>query len=97
MSSSLQQKDSSAGTGLSVIRTGIAVGLSAGVLYIFCWLGAVIGLLPVTHMYLQLFSAADRTSIAALAEGTTASIAFGFFAGVIFGVISRAIARPGRR
>jgi hypothetical protein len=97
MSSSLQQKDSSAGTGLSVIRTGIAVGLSAGVLYLFCWLGAVIGVVPVTHMYLQLFSAAEQTSIAALAEGTTASIAFGSFAGVIFGVVSRALAQSGRR
>jgi hypothetical protein len=97
MSSSLQQKDSSAVSGLSAIRIGVVTGLSAGVLYLLCWLGAVIGLLPVTHMYLQLFSAADQTSIAALAEGTTASIAFGFIAGAIFGVISRAIARPGRR
>ena len=97
MSSSLQQTDDLAVAGLSVIRIGTITGLSAGVLYIFCWLGAVIGLVAVTHMYLRLFSDADQTSIAALVEGTAFSIAFGFLAGVIFGVVSRAFARLARR
>ena len=97
MNFSSQQHADLGHRGLSVTRLGVITAISASVLYIFCWLGAVIGLFPVTHMYLKLFSGADQTSIAALAEGTASSLAFGFLAGVVFGLVSRALARLGRR
>ena len=97
MSARFEENGNSAASRTSVLRIAVVTALSASVLYIICWLGAVIGLVPVTHRYLQLFSRADQTSVTALVEGVVSSMAFGFLAGVIFAAIYKSFAFLDRR
>jgi hypothetical protein len=76
-------------TSLSVTRSTIAGALTLGIVFAACWIGAFIKVLPVSHMFLQLFTTEPMTSAAALAEGMLWSVVFGGLIGLLFAALYR--------
>ena len=68
---------------LGVVRLAATGALFMGIFYILCWAGAALGVVPVSHMYLQLFSDAPMVSTAMAFEGTICSVVFGMLAGAL--------------
>ena len=72
---------------LNVISVSLTAALAATAFIVLCWIGAVIGLGPVSHMALQMFSPADVTSAVALIVGICWSFVGGLVAGGLFAMI----------
>ena len=66
---------------LGILRLAFTGALSATAFAVLCWVGARLGLGPVTHMYLQLFTTADTGSALALLIAVCASFVAGLVAG----------------
>ena len=77
---------------LGVLRCALTGAIAAPLFYLLCWIGALLPIGPVSHMYLQLFTRAEITSNLALAEGTCWSIAFGLIAGALIASIYNLLA-----
>lgn len=79
----------------SIPRSAAAAAASLTVLYILCWIGAVVGV-PVTHMWIQGFTYAPVDSLRALGEGVLWSLIAGAVVGAtaaffynLFGALRR--------
>jgi hypothetical protein len=70
--------------------TGTAA-LTAGVVFLFCWLGTFIPASSPTHAYINLFTNAPADSVQALAEGLLWSLLFGGLVGAVFSLIYNAL------
>lgn len=81
---------------ISAARLGATGALFMGVFYILCWAGAALGIVPVSHMYLQLFSKAAMGSAGMAVEGTLWSVVFGLLAGILIAVLYNALGRLDR-
>ena len=92
MATTAGQMGYSSANRLNVFRVSLTTALAATAFILLCWVGAVIGLGPVSHMYLQLFSAADVTSAVALIVGICWSFFGGLIAGGLFAVIYNLLA-----
>jgi hypothetical protein len=66
---------------LRCAATGTAVLAS---LFVFCWIGAAIGDLRFSHMFIQLFTTAPVGSVVALAQGACWALGFGAIMGALF-------------
>ena len=86
-----------AGHRLGVVRLAATGAVAAAAFVALCWLGAFLPAGPATHMYLQLFTDADMTSIEALLEGLCWSAAFGLVAGALVALIYNALGALDRR
>lgn len=82
---------------LSVARLAIAGGLTAGLVFVMCWLGTFIPFSSPTHAYISLFTNADTSSGLALAQGTCWSLLFGGLVGGLFALIYNATAALERK
>lgn len=82
---------------LGVMRMLAAGGLTAGAIFVLCWLGTFIPFASPTHDYISLFTTADVSSLTALAEGTCWSLLFGALAGAAFALIYNATAALDRQ
>jgi hypothetical protein len=83
---------------LTVVRVALAGAVAAMAFYFLCWLGGFVPIGPATHLYLQLFTTAEPTSVLALAQGLCWSLVFGLIAGGLFGLAYNAFAAlDGRR
>ena len=82
---------------IGVLRFAATGALFMGVFYILCWSGAALGIVPVSHMYLQLFSNAPMPSTAMLVEGAIWSVVFGLLAGTLIAVLYNALGSLDRR
>lgn len=76
-----------AGSGISIIRLSLTGALSVLTLYVACWVALVALNIPVTHMFLSLFTANEMTSVAALCVGGFWSFIWGGFAGAVIAVM----------
>ncbi|MFP5329929.1 MAG: hypothetical protein ACLGHC_07320 [Alphaproteobacteria bacterium] len=77
---------------IGVIRLAATGGLASLVFYVLCWIGALLPVGYVTHMFLQLFTGADINSITALVQGAVWSAAFGLIAGALIALFYNALA-----
>lgn len=82
---------------LGVLRLALTGTLAAATFYLLCWIGAQLPVGPAPHMYLRLFTTAELSSGAALAEGLSWSIAFGLIAGALLALIYNALGFLDRR
>jgi hypothetical protein len=71
-----------------------AGALIFGISFIVCWLLAFVPV-SATHAFIALFTAADTTSQAALAQGLCWSLAFGAWLGFLTAVIHKFLNRVG--
>jgi hypothetical protein len=76
---------------LGPVRLAVTGALFMGGFYILCWAGAALGIVPVSHMFLQLFSDAPMPSTAMLVEGAIWSVVFGLLAGALIALIYNAL------
>jgi hypothetical protein len=65
---------------ISIPRSAGAGAATLTLLYVLCWIGAVVGV-PVTHLWIQGFTLAPVDSYQALGEGVFWSIIAGAIAG----------------
>lgn len=77
---------------LGVLRIGSAAALTAALFLLLCWVGARIGIGPLTHMYIQLFTEENVSSGLALIIGLCWSLGGGFIVGVLFAWIYNLLA-----
>ena len=82
---------------LSVVRLIVAGGITAGAVFILCWLGTFVPFSSPTHAYIGLFTNADMSSGQALFEGTCWSLLFGALVGAVFALVYNATATLGRK
>jgi hypothetical protein len=80
---------------LGVARLAVASGITAGAIFVLCWIGTFVPFSSPTHAYIRLFTNADINSGLALAEGTCWSLLFGFLVGAVFALIYNATASLG--
>lgn len=84
-------------TGLDLVRSTLTGALVAVLLFAICWLGTFVPAVRVTHMYLQLFTAADLRSGTALAEGLCWSLVAGGAIGLLIALVYNALGAITRR
>lgn len=77
---------------LGVTRLIIAGGVTAGAVFLLCWVGTFIPVSSPTHAYITLFTNADVRSGLALAQGSCWSLLFGALVGGVFALIYNATA-----
>jgi hypothetical protein len=73
---------------INVVALGVAASATLVVLYVLCWVVAVVfpGL-ALSHGWLNLFTTAPITSVAALIEGVIWSIVFGWVIALVLAPI----------
>lgn len=74
------------GTRVSVLRLSLTGAVTMVVLFAACWMAAVIGGLPATHMYIGLFASGEVSSFATLCVGSFWSLVWGGFAGAVIAI-----------
>lgn len=82
---------------IGIARLALTGAMFMGLFYVLCWSGAALGIVPVSHMYLQLFSSAPMPSTAMLVEGAIWSFVFGSLAGTLIAVLYNALGSLDRR
>jgi hypothetical protein len=68
---------------LPILRSSATAAAVLGAIFLLCWVGAALGWLSASHMYLALFTSAPPASLAALGAGLGWSIVFGGLAGAL--------------
>ena len=76
---------------LHVVRSSAAAAATLGAMFLLCWIGAALGWLNASHMYIALFTMAPAASLAALAAGLCWSLVFGGLAGAVVAVAYNAL------
>ena len=66
---------------VGLIRFALTGALASITFFVICWLGAVLGIKIVTHMYIELFTYAEMGSGLALLQGTCLSFVSGLVVG----------------
>lgn len=77
---------------VGIARLALTGGLSAAAFAILCWVGARLGLGPVTHMYLQQFTSGEVSSGISLVVATCWSFVAGLIAGTLIALIYNLLA-----
>lgn len=72
---------------LSVARLAVAGAITAAVMFILCWLGALLPFPGLTYEYVELFSGMRAVSFGALLYGSVWSLFFGGIGGAVFALI----------
>ena len=72
---------------VNVVRLATTGGLTAALIFFFCWLGTFVPFASPTHAYIGLFTPAPMQSVQALGEGTLWSLLFGGFAMAVFALV----------
>ena len=78
---------------LSIVRLGLAGGVTATAVLILCWISTAMTFSSPTHAYISLFTPEDVKSFAALLEGSLWSLLFGTLSGGLFAIIYNSLAR----
>jgi hypothetical protein len=79
---------------VDVASLGWALTVTFVVLYVLCWVAAVVAPnLPLAHGWLLIFSAAEPSSVRSLIEGVIASGVFAWLSAVLFGLTYNALSR----
>ena len=75
------------GRRIGVTRLALAGGVTAALVFVICWIGALVPFPNPTHGYITLFTAADVTTVEALLEGSLWSLVFGGFTAAVFALV----------
>ncbi|MCW3848421.1 hypothetical protein OF829_14350 [Sphingomonas sp. LB-2] len=80
----------------NILRFAATGAIASGIFFLLCWAGALLSVGAASHMYIQLFTRAEISSLAALAEGLCWSILFGAIAGALIAGTYRLITPAAR-
>ena len=92
MATTARQIERSSSRRLNVLRVTVATSLAGTAFIILCWIGAVIGFGPASHMYVNMFSNAGVSSLPALLAGICWSFLGGGVIGAVYALIYNAFA-----
>lgn len=92
MATSARQAGYGTSRRLNVSRVALTTAFTAVVFITLCWIGARIGIGPLTHMYVQLFSPAEISSALSLLIGLCWSLVGGLIGGGLFAWIYNLLA-----
>ena len=70
---------------VSSTRIALAAAATLAILFVLCWVGAVIWPAGLSHMFVALFTGAPIDSWRALGQGLCAAVVFGALGGAILG------------
>ena len=73
-------------TRISALRLALAGAATLTILFVLCWVGAVVWAGGLSHMFIALFTAAPVNSSLALGQGVCSAIVFGALTGIILAV-----------
>ena len=82
---------------LDVLRLALTGAISAAVVFAFCWLGTLVPFSSPTHAYISLFTPAEISSGAALAQGMFWSFLFGGLSGTVLAIVYNLLSPLGRK
>lgn len=82
---------------VSVLQFAAAGALASFAVFVLCWAGAALALIPATHAYIALFTAAPVASTTALAEGALWAALFGALTAAIVAISLNVFSFLGRR
>ena len=74
-------------TRISIARLSLTGGLSLLIVFVACWISAVAFTLPVTHMFISLFTSDPIASITALCIGAFWAFIWGAFVGAVTAIV----------
>ena len=72
---------------IGVTRLALAGGVTATLVFVICWIGALVPFPNPTHAYTTLFTTAGVTTVEALIEGSLWSLLFGGFTAAVFALV----------
>jgi hypothetical protein len=72
---------------LDVLRLAVRGAITAAVVFALCWLGTIVPFSSPTHAYISLFTPAEISSGAALAQGLCWSFLFGGLSGAVLAIV----------
>ncbi len=84
-------------TRLSLPRFALTGALTALILFVLCWLASQVGNLPLTHMWIGLFTPDPLSSSSALITGGLSSFGAGAVLGAVIAIIYNALGSLERR
>lgn len=76
---------------LGVLRVALTGAITAAVVFVLRWLGTFVPFSSPTHAYIGLFTQAEMSSVAALAQGICWSFLSGGLSGVVFAAVYNAL------
>ena len=82
---------------IGVLRLALTGGLTAAIVFLFCWLGTLVPFSSPTHAYISLFTPAEVASSAALAPGVVWSFLFGTLSGAVLAAVYNLLGSLGRK
>lgn len=82
---------------IGILRLALTGAITAGLVFVLCWLGTLVPFSSPTHAYIGLFTPAELSSGLALAQGTCWSFLFGGLSGALFAWVYNALAGLERR
>ena len=82
---------------LDVLRLALTGAITAAVVFAFCWLGTLVPFSSPTHAYISLFTPAEISSGAALAQGLFWSFLFGGLSGAVLAIVYNLLSPLGRK
>lgn len=82
---------------LSIIRLAVIGAIVSTLFFLMCWVAVLLPISRGPHMYLRLFTAADLSSGAALAQGLSWSVVFGALVGGLIASVSNTLGSFGQR
>ena len=72
---------------LGPLRLALTAAITAAVVFAFCWSGTLVPFSSPTHAYISLFTPAEISSGAALAQGLCWSFLFGGLSGAVLALV----------
>jgi hypothetical protein len=82
---------------IGVLRLALTGAITAGLVFVLCWLGTFIPFSSPTHAYIGLFTPAEMNSGGALVEGAVWSFLFGGLSGAVLAWVYNALGGLDRR
>ena len=79
-------------TKISALRLALAGASTLSILFVLCWVGAVVWAGGLSHMFVAIFTAAPVNSWLALGQGVCSAIVFGALTGIILAISYNAFA-----
>jgi len=76
---------------IGVLRLALTGAITAAFVFLLCWLGTFIPFSSPTHAYIGLFTPAEMSSVAALAQGVCWSFLFGGLSGAVLAAVYNAL------
>jgi len=78
---------------LGIARCAVAAAGTLALLFLACWAGIYLDVVPASHLFVTLFTVADPATLRALITGLCSALIFGALAGAIYSIFYNGMGR----